>query len=65
MKDVHELFHRDPLSLTKSDLDAIISHFRAKRRNMAAEPAALLKKRVRSSKPKIDVPGLVVDLGDL
>lgn len=31
MSDISDLFARDPLSLTKEDLDAIIEHFRANR----------------------------------
>lgn len=51
MSDIQELFARDPLSLSKQDLDAIIDHLRKARAsfNLGLKDAGSLKPK---AKPK-------------
>ena len=51
MSDLSDLFQKDPLSLTGSDLDTIVSHYRANRGNYAVmNPKTGQVKKVRAKK---------------
>jgi len=67
---VAELFARDPLKLTKSDIDTIISELRKKRANymLGEKGAGSMKPAKTAAKPKAkatsaDLAALMKDLG--
>jgi len=51
MKTMTDLFTMDPMDMTNSDIDNIISHFRENRRKFLANPAAASKPK-KTAKPK-------------
>ncbi len=66
MSEISELFQRDPLSLTKPDIDAIIAYYREARAKFnLGEKAAGSTKKMKSDAPKIDSKGLDDLLNDL
>ena len=54
MNDLDDLLTRDPLSLTKPDLDAIVAYYRAQRSRKAAGE--------KSIKPKVDLSTALASL---
>lgn len=58
--DLNELFSRDPLSLTNSDIDQIIEEMRAKRHLFQSAPAT--KPRAAPRKTKAQEAALKLDI---
>ncbi len=68
MSEISELFQRDPLSLTKPDIDSIIAYYREARAkfNLGEKSAGSTKKMAKGEAgPKIDSKGLDDLLNDL
>lgn len=64
--DIGELFSRDPLKLTRSDIDGIIAYFReARKRYMLAEKAPKPVKEPKAKKAKGSGPDIDVGALDL
>lgn len=64
MSDINELFQRDPLSLTKDDLDQIIARFRQARTQFnLAGPAKAVEKTPKVKKEKLT--SLDIDILDI
>lgn len=60
MTDITELFSRDPLSLTKENIDQIIEEMRAKRHLFQSAPAT--KPKAAPKKTKAQASALKLDL---
>ena len=65
MSDIAELFARDPLNLSRADIDAIITYYRSARANfiLGEKQAGSTKKLKAASEPKPKMTAL--DLDDL
>lgn len=61
MTDIAALFAKDPLSLTKDDLSAIIAHYRAARAqfNLGEKQAGAAKKLSGPKVEKLDLKDLL------
>lgn len=62
MNDVNELFSRDPLQLTNSEIDLIIEEMRAKRHLFQSAPATKPKAAPAKTKAQSKALSLDIDL---
>lgn len=63
MSDIAELFARDPLSLTRENIDEIITYYRAARANfiLGEKQAGATKKMKAAAGPKVKMTSLDLD----
>jgi len=61
MSQVTDLFMKDPLKMTKEDLDAIIAHMRERRAAYKSNPAAVKATKTLTAAQKA-VSGLNIEL---
>jgi len=65
---ISELFARDPLELTRENIESIIAYYRENREKFVSGVKAPAATKTRAAKPKADLAGLSLNdlgLGDL
>lgn len=62
MSDISELFARDPLSLTSTDISEMVDFYRRARVNFTLAGKASAADKVKPAKEKVNIDNLELDL---